>query len=107
MLDIIGSTFASSLYAVVVAGLVGFADLRAPGKAAVVVVAALWAVLVVAVAAAGGFAPGAMGPFPATGIAFIVFIAVLFGAWFISSQFRHALLSVPLPVLTALNIGRI
>jgi hypothetical protein len=61
----------------------------------------------VAIAATGGFAPGAAGSIPAPAFAFAGSLALLFGAWFFIADFRAALLSVPLPVLIALHIGRI
>jgi len=40
-------------------------------------------------------------------VAFTVFLVLLFAAWAARRQFRDALLSVPLPALVALNVGRI
>ena len=58
-------------------------------------------------AALGGFAPGATGPVPAPGLAFVGLLALPFGGWFLLPRFRSALLSVPLPALVGLNAARL
>jgi hypothetical protein len=69
--------------------------------------AAAWLGIVVAVAALGGLAPGVLGPIPANLLPFGGALALLFGGWFLVPQFRNALLTVPLPALVGLNVGRL
>jgi hypothetical protein len=69
--------------------------------------AAVWGIVVIAVAALGVFAQGSAGPIPAPPLAFICFLAVLFGFWFALPKFRTAVLSVPLPALVGVNVARL
>jgi hypothetical protein len=80
---------------------------RSVGRLATFVAAAAWLALIVAVAAAGWLAPGALGPLPANLLPFVGILTVLFGSWSLVPRFRSALLSVPLPVLIALHGGRL
>ena len=107
MFEVLGAIAYPALYVAVVGILLGFAPVRRFTKIAVAAAAALWGVIIVTVAGFGLGAPGAAGPVPITVVAFAVFFALLFGAWGARPQFRDALLSVPLPVLVAVNIGRI
>lgn len=107
MVDVIGAIGYPALYAVVVGVLVGFSPARRSTKIALAAAAALWGVIVVTIAGFGLGAPGAVGPIPIPVVAFAVFFILLFGAWGVRPQFRDALLSMPLPVLVALNIGRL
>ena len=107
MFEVLGAIAYPGLYVAVVGILLGFAPVRRFTKIAVAAAAALWGVIIVTVAGFGLGAPGAAGPVPITVVAFAVFCALLFGAWGARRQFRDALLSVPLPVLVAVNIGRL
>ncbi|HLW48136.1 MAG TPA: hypothetical protein VKW09_10270 [bacterium] len=107
MFEVIGATAYSALYAALVGVLVGFSPARRSTKLAVAAAAALWGVIVVTIAGFGLGAPGAAGGVPIPVVAFAVFSALLFGAWAARRQFRDALLSVPLPALVALNVGRV
>ena len=107
MIDMIGAITATAVYAVLVGVLVGFSPVGGPAKRAAFAAAAAWGGLIVAVAALGGFAPGATGPVPAALFAFAGLLALLFGGWFLFPRFRSALLSVPLPALVGLNAGRL
>ena len=107
MLEIIGAIAYTALYVALVGVLVGFSPARQSTKIALAAAAALWGVIVVTIAGIGLGAPGAAGPLPIPVVAFTVFFALLFGAWGARRQFRDALLSVPLPVLVALNVGRV
>jgi len=100
----IGAITATAVYAVLVGVLVGFSPAGGPTKRAAFAAAAAWGGLIVAVAALGGFAPGATGPVPAPLFAFAGLLALLFGGWFLSPRFRSALLSVPLPALVWLAV---
>jgi len=107
MLQVIGAIAYTTLYAAVVGVLVGFSPARRSTKLALIAAAALWGMIVVTIAGFGLGAPGAAGSVPIPVVAFAVFFALLFGAWAARRQFRDALLSVPLPALVALNVGRV
>jgi hypothetical protein len=107
MFEVIGAIAYTALYAALVGVLVGFSPARRSTKLAVAAAAALWGVIVVTIAGLGLSAPGAAGPVPIPVVAFAVFFALLFGAWGARPQFRDALLSVPLPALVAVNVGRL
>jgi hypothetical protein len=91
----------------VVGVLIGLSPVRAVTKLAAFAAAAAWLGIVVAVAALGGLVPGVLGPIPANLLPFGGLLALLFGGWFLLPQFRSALLSVPLPALVGLNVGRL
>ncbi len=107
MLEVIGAIVYAALYATLVGVLVGFSPARPSTKLALTAAAALWGVLIVTIAGLGLGVTGAVGRLPIPVVAFAVFLALLFGAWGARRQFRDALLSVPLPVLVALNAGRV
>jgi hypothetical protein len=107
MFEVIGAIAYPALYAAVVGVLLGFSPARRSAKIAAAAAAALWGVIVVAIAGFGLGAPGAAGGVPIPVVAFAVFFALLFGAWGTRPQFRDALLSVPLPALVAVNVGRL
>jgi hypothetical protein len=91
----------------VVAVLIGLVPLRPGTKFAAAAAAAAWLGIIVAVAALGGLAPGALGPVPATLLPFGALLTLLLGGWFLVATFRSALLCVPLPVLVGVNAGRL
>ena len=107
MFDMIGAIVGTAVYAVLVGVLMGLSRFARPAKVAVLVAAALWGGVVVGVAAAGGFAPGATGALPAPVFAFAGSLALLFGSWSLLPGFREALLSVPLPALVGVNVARL
>lgn len=107
VLDLIGAIAGTAMYAAMIAVLAGYARMPGALKAKLVTFAAGWLVLMVAVAALGGFAPGIIGAFPAPVIAFLAFLALLFGAWFRVPAFRAALMSLPLGALIGLNSARL
>ncbi len=107
MIDMIGAIAGTAIYAVLVGVLVGLSPVGGPTKLAAFAAGAVWGGIIVAIAALGGFAPGAAGPFPAPVFAFVGFLALLFGGWFLLPRFRSALLSVPLPALVGLNVARL
>jgi hypothetical protein len=107
MFDMIGAIVGTAAYAVLVGVLMGLSRFARPAKVAVLVAAALWGGIVVGVAAAGGFAPGATGALPAPVFAFAGSLALLFGSWSLLPGFREALLSVPLPALVGVNVARL
>lgn len=107
MIDLIGAIAVTFIYATLVGVLIGLAPLGGRERLAAFAAAAGWGGLVVAVAALGGFAPGATGRLPAPAIPFAGFLALLFGAWFLLPRFRDALLAVPTAALIAVNAGRV
>jgi len=106
MLEVIGAIAYPALYAALVGVLLGFSPARRSTKIAVAAAAALWGVIVVTIAGFGLSASGAAGPVPIPVVVSAVFFALLFGAWAARPRFRDALLSVPLPALVAVNVGR-
>jgi hypothetical protein len=107
MIDMVGAITGTTVTAVVVGVLVGFSAASRPAKLAACAAAIGWGGLVVAVAALGGFAPGASGSIPAPVVASGTLLALLLGGWFRLPRFRSALLSVPLPALIGVNVGRL
>lgn len=105
--SLVGAIFASAAYAVIVSVLVSRCRASALQKWIMATAAAAWSVLIVTTAVLGGFAPGVAGPIPTAVLAFASLLALLFGSWFLSPQFRAAVLSVPLPALVALNAARL
>src|SRR5205807_818495 len=83
-----------------------FAHLTLRTKAVVYAIAALWWVALVAIAALGGFAQGAIGPVPGPVVAFAVLVIGGLVAWFAWSEFHRKLLSIPLAALLGVNITR-
>lgn len=107
MIDMIGAIAGTAVYAVLVGVLVGFSPVSGPAKLAAFAAAGVWGGIIVAVAALGGFAPGATGPVPGPAFAFVGLLVLLLGAWFLLPRFRSALLAVPLPALVGLNAARL
>jgi hypothetical protein len=107
MLDMIGAVALSALLAVVVGSLVGLTPARPQLKLVACATAGLWAAVIVALAALGGFAPGVAGPVPGVAFAFLLLLAAGLAAWFAVPGVRDALLSVPLTALIGLNAGRL
>lgn len=107
MIDLIGAIAYTALYAVLIGALVGFSPAARSAKLAAFAAAALWGAIIVAIAARGGFAPGATGPIPPPAVALTVLLALLLTSWFLLPRFRNALFSVPLPALIAVNAARI
>jgi hypothetical protein len=107
MLDMIGALAFGAILVIDVVVLVGLEPIRPRAKFIAFAIAAVWASAVVAIAAAGGFAPGATGPFPAPVFAFGILVIGGLVAWFRSPAFRHALLSLPLAGLVGVNALRI
>jgi hypothetical protein len=107
MLDLIGAIAGTAVYAIIVGVLVGLSPADRTQKWALYVAATAWGMLIVSIAARGGFVPGAAGPIPGPVFAFAGLLVLLFGAWLLSAPFRNALLAVPLPALVALNITRV
>jgi hypothetical protein len=107
MFDMIGAIGGTAVYALLLGVLVGLSPPSRAPKFAAFVIAAVWGVIVVAVAALGGFAQGVAGPVPMPPLAFLFFLTLLFGSWFASRKFRTAVLSLPLPALVGVNAARL
>ena len=107
MLDLIGALLLGAICAADVTVLIGLATIRPAAKVAAFVIAAAWASVVFAIAAVGGFAPGATGPFPAPVLAFLALMVAGLASWLWWPAFRNALLSVPLAGLVGINAFRI
>src|SRR5262245_25932167 len=107
MLDILGAITGTAIYAAVVGTLIGLAPVRRATRLTLLAAAIAWAVLISAVAALGGLAPGTMGPVPAILLPFASVLVALFGSWFAFPRFRTALLSMPLEALIGLNAARL
>jgi hypothetical protein len=107
MFDTIGAIGGTAAYALLVGVLVGLSRLSGTAKFAAFATAAVWGAIIVVAAAVGGFAQGAAGPVPVPPLAFMCFLALLFGSWFVSPKFRTAVLVVPLPALVGVNAARL
>ena len=107
MLDLLAAVFMSALYATIIGVLISASPSRGVTKLALFAAAVAWLAIISAAAALGGLAPGALGPIPATLLPFAALSGLLFGGWYFFPQVRSAILSVPLPALVALNVGRV
>jgi hypothetical protein len=104
---LIGAIFAAAAYTTIIGVLVSLAHGSMLQKWVMASVGAVWGVLIVTVAALSGFISGAIGPVPVAVLPFAGLLALFFGSWFLIPKFRSAILSVPLPVLIALNAARL
>jgi len=106
MLDFLGAIGATVIYATLVGVLTGFSQASRRTKWIVFSLATLWGALIVAIASAGGFRTGTLGPLPVPVVAFTILLAALFGLWFYSDRFRNAIAKVPFRAMIAVNILR-
>jgi len=107
MIDIIGVIAVVAIYALLVGVLFGFSGMDRRVKFVSIAAAVVWAAGIIALAAAGGFAPRAAGPIPAPILTFAGLLLLLLGAWLFLPGFRAGLLIVPLPALVGVNIARL
>ena len=107
MLQVIGAFLLAIICAVDAVVLIGLAKIRPAAKVAAFLIASAWTSLIVAIAAAGGFANAATGPFPPPPLAFLTLMGAGLAAWFRWPAFRNALLSLPLAGLIGINAFRI
>ena len=107
MLDVVGALVLGAICAVDLTVLIGSAVIRPATRIILFVIAATWVSLLVAIAAAGGFAPGVAGPFPAPVLPFLILVAGGLVAWFAWPGFRNAFLSVPLAGLVGIHAVRV
>jgi hypothetical protein len=106
-LDMIGAVSAIAIYATVIGLLVAFSGWSLRLRLLIVGAAAAWLALIVTFGVTGFFAPGALGPVPATLLPFAVLTASLCLAYFFLPRIRTSLSVIPLPVLVATQVGRI
>lgn len=104
MLDFIGTIVTATLMVLALNALITFMDIPRSAKLSLATVAGLWIGLSAAVASAGMLAISK--PFPVIGIfvAVPIIAAVVATAW---PAARRAMLSVPMPLMVGLNIGRV
>ena len=107
MIDQIGAILLTAAYAVLVGVPVALSPAGPRAKGLALAAAAGWGTLILAAAASGGFAPGAFGPVPGPGVAFLGLLALLLAGWLVLPGFREALMAVPLAALIALNAARV
>lgn len=107
MLDLVGAIFGTAYFATQVGMLVGLAALRPGAKLAAFAAAAAWLAVIVGLSASGALLLLTLGAMPPGLLPFVSLLGFFFGCWYFVPQFRLALLSVPLPALIAIHIGRI
>ena len=107
MLDIIGAMIAGALYAAIAGVLISLAPISAAARLLASAAAMAWLAVVISLASSGLLVPGVTGPVPLSLVIFTALLALLFGSWAFGVRVHQALLSLPLPALVALNVGRI
>ena len=107
MLDVIAALTLSAVLVIFVIMLIGAASLRPAVRAYAYGIAAGWVVLIIAIAASGGFAPRVIGPVPGPVLGFGVLVIGGLAAWFWWPAFRDTLLGLPLSALIGINAFRI
>jgi hypothetical protein len=107
MLDVIASLVLSAVLVIFLIVLIGAASLGPAARAYAYVVAAAWVVLMIGIAASGGFAQGAIGPVPGPVLGFGALVIGGLAAWFWWPAFRDTLLALPLSALIGINTFRI
>jgi hypothetical protein len=107
MLDVIAALTTSAVLVIFLIMLIGAASLRPAARAYAYGIAAGWVVLMIAIAASGGFAPGVIGPVPGPVLGFGALVIGGLVGWFWWPAFRHTLLGLPLSALIGINAFRI
>ena len=104
MLDFVGTIVTAALMVFVVTALLVFMDISRGAKLTMAALLGLWIGLAAAAGAAGWLSNP--GPFPIMGIfvAAPLLAAAIAAAW---PAARQAMLSLPLPLMVGLNIGRV
>jgi hypothetical protein len=104
MLDFLGTIVTAALMVFAVNAMIIFMDISQRAKLTLAAIAGLWIGFAAAATAAGWIAIS--GPFPVIGIfvATPLVAAALASAW---PAAREAMLSVPMPLMIGLNIGRV
>lgn len=104
MLDFIGTVVAATLMVFIVNAVLIFMDASRTAKLVVAAVAGLWIGFSAAASAAGWIAIAR--PFPVIGLFVAAPLAAAWIAW-AWPQARAAMLSIPMPVMISLNVGRV
>jgi hypothetical protein len=107
MLDVIAALTLSAVLVIFLIVLIGAASLRPAARAYAYGIAAAWVVLMIGIAASGGFAPGAIGPVPGPVLGFAALVIGGLAAWFWWPAFRDSLLDLPLSALIGINTFRV
>jgi hypothetical protein len=106
MLDVIAALTTSAVLVIFLIMLIGAASLRPAARAYAYGIAAGWVVLMIAIAASGGFAPGVIGPVPGPVLGFGALVIGGLVGWFWWPAFRDTL-GLPLSALIGINAFRI
>jgi len=107
MLDVIGALVLSAVLVIFLIMLIGAASLRPAVRAYAYGIAAAWVVLMIGIAASGGFAQGTTGAVPGPVLGFGALVIGGIAAWFWWPAFRDTLLALPLSSLIGINAFRI
>jgi hypothetical protein len=107
MLELIDATVLGASLAIVATVLTTQADVSWNARRWAIAGILVWAALIVAGAATGHFTPGTPGIVIQPPAMFAVATVALLIAWVSSSQFRRAMLSIPLQALVGLNVLRV
>ena len=107
MLDVIAALTLSAVLVIFLIMLIGAASLRPAARAYAYGIAAGWVVLMIGIAASGGFAPGVIGPVPGPVLGFGALVIGGLAGWFWWPAFRDTLLALPLSALIGINAFRI
>ncbi|MGE0853180.1 MAG: hypothetical protein AB7O44_26830 [Hyphomicrobiaceae bacterium] len=107
MLDVVEAIFGTTYFTTQVGLLVGLAALRPAAKLAAFAAAAPWLAVIVGLSASGALVLIALGPMPPGLLPFVSLLALVFDGRYCVPQFRFARLSVSLPALIAVHVGRI
>src|SRR5262245_20290197 len=104
MLDFIGMVITATLMVLVVASLITFMDVSRVAKITLAAVFGVWIGLAAAVAGAGWLPISRPVPVVGLFVAVPLLVAALATTW---PAVRTAMLSIPMPVMVALNIVRV
>jgi hypothetical protein len=107
MLELIDATVLGASLAIIATVLTTQADVSWNARRWAIAGILAWAALIVAGAATGHFTPGTPGIVIQPPAMFAVASVALLIAWVFSSQFRRAMLSIPLQTLVGLNVLRV
>ncbi len=107
MLDMIGGIALTGIFLANIGLVLSRLPAARPAKTAAGVAAALWAGTIVAVAAAGGFAPGVTGGVPAVAFGLAPPLLAAAFAWRLFPAFRQTMLALPTPLLVSVNTARV
>jgi hypothetical protein len=107
MLELVNALVLGASLAILVMVLTTQADISWNARRWAIAGFLVWTASIVAAAATGHFTPGTSGFVIQPPAVFVVAIVLLSGAWILSSQFRRAMLSIPLQALVGVNVLRL